>query len=308
LAAVGIGFSPPVLRTSGLKAIPSTLKPASPAWLAADRIGFSRPVLRTSGLKAIPSTLKLASPAWLAADVVGLDAPVLRGRAEGNPSAALRTGRQWSLRLAFGFASVAMNDSSRRTRETYDAVAVRFLENARDRTGFAPWLDRFAADLSPGALAVDLGAGPGMDTANLRARGVRAVGLDFSMGMLRAGIDQYPGPRVQGDARRLPFSDGSVDGVWANASLLHLDEADARRALAEVWRILRPGAALYLSVKAGTGAEEETERYGRPRFFQYWSVDALDATLVGAGFEVTDRHADVTPRATWLARLARRRP
>lgn len=147
-----------------------------------------------------------------------------------------------------------------------------------------------------------------MDTADLRARGLRAVAFDFSRGMLRAGIADYPGPRVQGDARRLPFRDGSVDAVWANASLLHLDEADARRALAGVWRVLRPDAVLYLSVKAGTGAEEETARYGRPRFFQYWSADALDAALADAGFDVIDRHADVAPRATWLARLARRRP
>jgi ubiquinone/menaquinone biosynthesis C-methylase UbiE len=201
-----------------------------------------------------------------------------------------------------------VSDDSRRTRETYDAVAVRFLANARERVGFEPRLERFAARLPPGALVVDLGAGPGMDTAGLRAHGLRAVGLDFSRGMLRVGIAEYPGPRVQADARRLPFGDATVEGVWASGSLLHLDEADARRALAEVSRILRPGALFYASVKAGTGAEVETARYGLPRFYQYWSADALDAALAGAGFEVTDRHTDETARDTWLARLTRRRP
>jgi SAM-dependent methyltransferase len=201
-----------------------------------------------------------------------------------------------------------MDDPLLRTRATYDVIAGRFLENARERGTFGRWLDRFTADLSPGALALDLGAGPGMDTAALRARGLRAVGLDFSRGMLRAGVAEFPGPRLQGDARQLPFGDGSIAGVWANASLLHLHEADARRALGEVWRILRPGGALYVSVKAGAGTEVESTRYGLPRFFQYWSDDALDSVLQSTGFDVMERDTGDTPRHVWLARLARRRP
>ena len=201
-----------------------------------------------------------------------------------------------------------MDDPLLRTRATYDVIAGQFLENARERGTLELWLDRFAADLSPGALALDLGAGPGMDTAALRQRGLRAVGLDFSRGMLRAGVREFPAPRVQGDARRLPFGDGVFAGVWASASLLHLADADARCALGEARRILRPAGVLYVSVKAGTGTEIESTRYGLPRFFQYWSADALDGVLHSAGFDVLERVTSDLPRATWLARLARRRP
>jgi hypothetical protein len=59
-------------------------------------------------------------------------------------------------------------------------------------------------------------------------------------------------------------------------------------------------------VKAGEGTEEETSRYGLPRFFQYWSAEDLDRALADTGFTVIERRTDVTDRATWLVRLARR--
>ena len=200
-----------------------------------------------------------------------------------------------------------MDDPTRLTRGTYDVIAARYLENARDRGALLPHLDAFAAALAPGARVLDLGSGPGCDTALLVARGMRAFGLDFSMGMLRGGREEFPGARVQGDARRQPLATARVDGVWAKASLLHLQRDDAALALAEVRRTLRPGGVLFVSLKAGSGAATETARYGLPRFFQYWTDDALDAALAAHAFEVFRRTTDEGDRDIWLTRLARRR-
>jgi ubiquinone/menaquinone biosynthesis C-methylase UbiE len=199
-----------------------------------------------------------------------------------------------------------MDDPTRLTRDTYDAVAARYLENARDRAALVPHLDAFAAALTPGARVIDLGPGPGMDTTLLAARGLRAFGLDFSLGMLRAGAHEFPGTRVQGDARRLPLAAGGVHGVWAKASLLHLQRHDAMRALADVRRILRPGGMLFVSVKAGSGTVTETKRYGLPRFFQFWTDAELDAAFETHGFRVLARTTDIGTRDAWLTRLARR--
>jgi SAM-dependent methyltransferase len=199
-----------------------------------------------------------------------------------------------------------VDDPTGATRVAYDAIAARFLDNARDRTAVAPHLARFAAALPRQARVLDVGAGPGIHTAALRAHGLRASSLDFSLGMLRAGVAEFPGPRLQGDARRLPIATSSLGGIWANASLLHLQRADALDALREARRVLSPGGVLFVSVKEGVGAETETSRYGQPRFFQYWSSAELDDAIAGAGFVAIDARAEEAPNARWLVRLARR--
>lgn len=49
-----------------------------------------------------------------------------------------------------------------------------------------------------------------------------------------------------GDARELPFDDGVADGVLLLGPLYHLTEAaERRRALREVYRVLRPGGVMF---------------------------------------------------------------
>ncbi len=201
-----------------------------------------------------------------------------------------------------------MSEESVRTRRTYDRIAGAFLANTRDRFPMQAALDEFRERLAGGAVVLDVGAGPGADSAELRARGLRAVTVDLSLGMLKEGAGFFPGPRVQADMRRLPF--GSVaDGIWANASLLHLPRAEVPAILRELARVLRPEGLLYLSVKEGTGEGYEEERYGagNPRFFTYWGPEALDAALAAGGFGIERARSTRGPRDRWLQRIARRR-
>ncbi|MDJ0787260.1 MAG: DUF952 domain-containing protein [Myxococcota bacterium] len=190
-----------------------------------------------------------------------------------------------------------------RTRETYDRVARRFMSKTQDRTQIAPWMDRLAEALAPGARVLDAGGGPGHDLPPLRARGLRPTCADLSLGMLREGAPLHGGPRVQADLRRLPFATGAFDGIWANASLLHLDPGDLERALTELHRILRAGGCAHVAVKKGRGAGWDLERYGEPRWFQYWSADPLDARLEAAGFAIRHAEEHEGRHEPWLVRL-----
>jgi len=203
------------------------------------------------------------------------------------------------------------SDRNDRTRDAYDLLAPRYAEVRRDRSAVGPHLDRLASLLAPGSLVLDVGCGPGFDAAALRAHGLRAIGLDRSTGMLGSGLAEWPGPRVQADMRALPIRSG-VEGIWASASLLHLERDDVPGALAEFRRVLAPGGWLYLSVKGGSGGAWDEKPYGvdAPRWFTYWRGEEIDDALDAAGFDVTERLDNRLGRGGvqhWIVRIARAR-
>jgi ubiquinone/menaquinone biosynthesis C-methylase UbiE len=108
-----------------------------------------------------------------------------------------------------------------------------------------------AAELSPGAVAADLGAGTGFLTEALLARGARVIAVDQAEEMLVAlgrKLGAQAGDRLElrrGTADALPLPDRSVDRVVANMFLHHVEDPAA--ALREAARVLRPGGRIVIS-------------------------------------------------------------
>lgn len=193
------------------------------------------------------------------------------------------------------------------TISTYDAIAADYAQVQQDRRALAGDLARFVRRLPPDAVVLDVGCGPGFDTAVLRQQALRAFGLDLSQGMLQAGREML-GPRLpvaQADMRRLPVGAASVDGIWALASLLHLPETAVDATLADFRRALRPGGVLYLSVKRGHGSRWVRGAYGhdRRRFFRFWTPTELDLRITAAGFVIADGWT-TDASDVWLCRIA----
>jgi SAM-dependent methyltransferase len=99
--------------------------------------------------------------------------------------------------------------------------------------------------LPPGARRiVDLGAGTGKLTRQIRDRGLEVVAVDPSDGMLAQLERSVPGvPAVLGRAERIPLPAGSADAVLVAQAWHWVDPA---RAVPEVARILSPGGRLGL--------------------------------------------------------------
>ena len=98
--------------------------------------------------------------------------------------------------------------------------------------------------LRPGALVVDVGCGPGSSLATMTANGFRGIGVDFSASLARTAA-ACGAPTVVGDAERLPLAEAAADAVVVECVLSALP--DKRRAVAEAYRVLRPGGVLVVT-------------------------------------------------------------
>jgi demethylmenaquinone methyltransferase / 2-methoxy-6-polyprenyl-1,4-benzoquinol methylase len=97
-----------------------------------------------------------------------------------------------------------------------------------------------ALALNGGSLVLDLGCGTGDFCRDLAAYGYRAIGIDFSAGMLAAA--DTSAPLLRGDAAALPFPARSIDGIVCGFALRNFVELDA--VIAECARVLRPGGRI----------------------------------------------------------------
>jgi SAM-dependent methyltransferase len=191
------------------------------------------------------------------------------------------------------------------TRSTYDVIAPEFARaQVQGYPELAADLRWLAGQLPSGALVADVGCGPGRDLVLLRQHGFRAVGLDLSEAMLRAG--GHSGV-AQADMRALPLRDGCLDGIWCHAALLHIPHEYAPGVLAEFGRVVRPGGAVHLMVAGGDGEGWEPHGYGGDglRWFAYHRLGPLTSLLGRAGFEVVESVSRTSHRA-WLGVRARK--
>ena len=95
-----------------------------------------------------------------------------------------------------------------------------------------------ALGLAPGESVIDVACGTGDLCNELEAAGLRAVGVDFSAGMLAAATTHAP--LVRSDALRLGVRDAALDGATCGFALRNF--ADLEAFFAELARVLRPGA------------------------------------------------------------------
>ncbi|MHB1559343.1 MAG: class I SAM-dependent methyltransferase [Isosphaeraceae bacterium] len=107
------------------------------------------------------------------------------------------------------------------------------------------------ADADGPLSVLDVGCGTGVFAARIRAvvPGSRVWGLDLVSAMLSQGRARWRSDSehivaIQGDSERLPFPAGAFDVVTCANSFHHYPHQD--RAIAEMYRVLKPGGRLFL--------------------------------------------------------------
>lgn len=124
----------------------------------------------------------------------------------------------------------------------------------------------FGELLPASARILDAGCGVGRDTRHFIEEGHIVISFDASIEMVKK-CREYPHAYcIQRSFDEVNFKE-EFDGVWANASLVHLKKSDAIKTVSRLATALKPGGTMFISLKEGEGTKQEDDG----RFFQYYT-------------------------------------
>ena len=131
----------------------------------------------------------------------------------------------------------------------------------------------FLRHVKPDGRILDLGAGSGRDSGYFISRGHNVTAIDASEKMV-----EYINNKYGEIAYNVTIEDfetnGKFDGIWACASLLHIDKSKLKEVMTKYIRYLNVDAVFYMSFKERPHSSIEDER-----LVFYYSLDEIQTIL-----------------------------
>src|SRR5690554_3530482 len=139
----------------------------------------------------------------------------------------------------------------------YDLTAKETADQWYNETVLTPTIEDFLRLLPPNPSVLDFGCGPGHESKRM-AVGARVLGLDFSEKSIEIARERAPECRFEVmDLRRLDSRIGRFDGVFACASLIHINPRELPGVMQNIRGVLKDNGYAAIIVQDGMGVKEE---------------------------------------------------
>lgn len=142
--------------------------------------------------------------------------------------------------------------------------------------------NKFMSLLKQGACILDAGCGSGRDSKFFKEHGFNVTAIDASSEMCRLA-SEYTGLLVECISFNEIEYNNKFDGIWACASLLHIEKNKLPELLKKFNKALKPGGVMYASFKYGN---TEEKRLGR--FFSDYSLDEIQKVFLQDGLFILE--------------------
>ena len=189
------------------------------------------------------------------------------------------------------------------TLSWYRDNAIQYAEETRNSLVLdALW--EFLSRMKEGGTILDYGSGSGRDSAYFINKGFSVDSLDGSAEM-KAQAERLFGIKVKLSSFLSLEEKEKYDGIWAQASILHLEEHDLRVALTLIERSLKRDGVFYSSFRKG-----EEDGYENGRWYTNMTEGRFLSFLPASLYvEKIWESQDVRPgvNRTWLSIICRKK-
>jgi len=139
----------------------------------------------------------------------------------------------------------------------YDLTAERTADEWYKEEILKPSIKDFVSLLPDNPRILDLGCGPGHESMRLASTGADVIGIDFSEECIRIARERCPQCQFELlDFRQLDTKYGKFQGVFACASLIHIDPETLPEVIGRIRSVLADNGYLAVMIQDGKGINE----------------------------------------------------
>ncbi|MDD4983476.1 MAG: methyltransferase domain-containing protein [Candidatus ainarchaeum sp.] len=182
-------------------------------------------------------------------------------------------------------------DKSKAVAQVYDKIAKPY---AKEFSRPSDYIDNFLAYVPKKGKILDIGCGPGFDSAYFNSKGFQVVGVDLSKEMLVLAKKKCPkGEFICEDFRKITFPSNSFDGIFASCSLIHIPKKDVLPALKLFYKILKKDSVIYIALQGGKPEEiflTEPLKPDEKVFLNVMELNEIIGLLDKAGFSIVEKY------------------
>lgn len=160
-----------------------------------------------------------------------------------------------------------------KTIDFYNINAISYF-NSTIGVDMSDAYNRFIKYMKPQGTIIDIGAGSGRDIKYFMKAGFDVQGIDASEELCKLSAE-YTGSIIKCQTVQDWIPHMQYEGVWANASLIHLQKREVEDFINRLSKVLSEEGVLYISLKEGMdeGVDEEG------RYFNGLTIDDISLLL-----------------------------
>lgn len=190
---------------------------------------------------------------------------------------------------------------SPKVKARYNKIAPKYSQISQD-TVFLYIYKKWYQLLPPKATILDLGGGTGRDALKFTQKGYQVDLVELSEKM--ATIAQQTAPKanvVIADMLDYQIKDRFYEGIWANASLLHLTKPEMQTMLHKIHRGLKTSGVFYCSVR--TQPQDQEKSVHSPK--EFYSKKQITQLLNQYKFHILQSKTIQSDNKTWICTFSR---
>lgn len=200
-------------------------------------------------------------------------------------------------------------------KDTYNKIAADWHKDHKQDNWWVEATDKFISLLPTGGEVLDVGCGAGTKAKYLVNKGLQVLGIDIAENLIAIAKTEVPAARfLVMDMKELGDLMESFDGVFAQASLLHIPKQEISAVIKSLSGKLKSGGYFYVAVKEikpGQAEEEVVKEndygYEYERFFSYYTLDEIKKYCIALSMEIAYANVASSGRSNWLHVIAKKK-